>query len=218
MIEFTTNAKYVCVLYSLGGAYAPSISGLNQWYRLVLPVFLHNNIWHLVYNMIAQLTYCISLEETLGLQKFILVYFGTGIMGNLLSCSINHTNVSIGASTSLFGAIGFECVYVFENYDDLGPRRRNYAAMLFMYAFSGLNHGDAHTDSWGHMGGFIGGILISTLFLKHDNYGSISRGKLKAIAFTLLLAFFAITIGELVSLNSSEIRGQARGMEKKCKL
>ena len=152
VIEISTKTKYSCVLYNFGASYAPSVAALHQWHRLIAPVFLHWDIWHLVFNMLAQMTFCRSLEESLGLNKFILIYFGTALSGVLLSQNASQNVLAVGASTAIYGTLGFELTYVLENYEELGSRRRNYIVLLFMYVFSGISHGGKNIDFYGHMG------------------------------------------------------------------
>lgn len=76
----------------------------SQYWRFVTAIFLHGSIAHLMYNMFALFFFGIALEKLIGSRKFLLVYFGSGIIANLIS--INFYNSSLGASGAIMGIIG----------------------------------------------------------------------------------------------------------------
>ncbi len=95
------------VLVSMGAMYAPLIDSPADLYRLVMPMFLHMDLLHLLFNMVALYSVGVTLERVLGHANFLLLYLIAGITGNAVSyMSVIITGgntVSAGASTSLFG-------------------------------------------------------------------------------------------------------------------
>lgn len=73
-------------------------------WRFLTSMFLHGDIAHLLYNMIALFFFGLLLENLIGGRKFLLVYFASGIFANLIS--INFYSSSLGASGAIFGIIG----------------------------------------------------------------------------------------------------------------
>ena len=79
------------------------ISSWQVW-RFVSAIFLHGSITHLAYNMFALFFFGFALEKLIGSKKFLFVYFGTGIIANIIS--INFYPSSLGASGAIMGIIG----------------------------------------------------------------------------------------------------------------
>jgi uncharacterized protein len=76
----------------------------SQYWRFVTSIFLHGSMVHLMYNMFALLFFGFALEKTIGSRRFLLVYFGSGIIANIIS--INFYPSSLGASGAIMGIIG----------------------------------------------------------------------------------------------------------------
>ena len=96
------------VLVDMGAMYAPYIQSPLDLYRFVTPMFLHVDLMHLAFNMVALFSVGEVLERTLGKGNYLLLYFVAGITGNMVSyvADVYFTSgpsVSAGASTSVFG-------------------------------------------------------------------------------------------------------------------
>ena len=70
-----------------------------------MPIFLHADFIHLSSNIFSQLILGSMIEQQLGFVKFALLYMGSGVGGYVFS-SIANDNLSVGASTAIFGLIG----------------------------------------------------------------------------------------------------------------
>lgn len=78
----------------------------DQWYRVIVPIFLHGGIIHILINMIVQFRIGVDMEKTIGSVRFVIVYFTSGIMGFILGANFAGNGVpSTGCSGSLFGII-----------------------------------------------------------------------------------------------------------------
>jgi len=53
----------------------------NQWFRFVLPIFLHAGIVHIGFNMLLQVLLGGDIEKIIGHVRFFFVYFASGIFG-----------------------------------------------------------------------------------------------------------------------------------------
>lgn len=80
-----------------------SSSWIQIW-RFVSSIFLHSSITHLLYNMFALALFGIILEGTIGSRKFLIVYFTSGIIANLIA--VNFYSSSLGASGAIYGILG----------------------------------------------------------------------------------------------------------------
>ena len=87
----------------------------KQYDRLISSVFLHVNWIHFGFNMLALLSFSWSLEFVLGIPKYLLIYFGAMLGGNLLALYLhrNHGDYrAVGASGAISGII-FASVILF---------------------------------------------------------------------------------------------------------
>lgn len=96
------------VLVDMGAMYPPLIQSAGDLYRFVTPMFLHLDLMHLAFNMVALYSVGALLEQVLGKANFIALYFIGGITGNVVSYLAGiylegGMAVSAGASTSVFG-------------------------------------------------------------------------------------------------------------------
>lgn len=92
-----------------GAAYAPLIES-GEYYRLFTSMFLHFGIQHLINNMLLLLFLGDYLERAAGKIRYLVIYLGGGLVGNL--CSYLHElflmktgeapAVSAGASGAIF--------------------------------------------------------------------------------------------------------------------
>lgn len=76
---------------------------LEIW-RFVTSIFLHGSIIHLLSNLFALLLFGIILEKFIGSNKFLLVFFVSGILANVVAWSFYPQ--SLGASGAIMGIIG----------------------------------------------------------------------------------------------------------------
>ena len=96
------------VLVDMGAMYPPLIQSAGDLYRLITPMFLHLDLMHLAFNMVALYSVGALLEQVLGKANFIALYFIGGITGNVVSYLAGiylegGMAISAGASTSVFG-------------------------------------------------------------------------------------------------------------------
>jgi membrane associated rhomboid family serine protease len=73
-------------------------------WRLITAIFLHGSLPHLLYNLFALFFFGIALEKLIGSRKFLLLFFASGIIANLIS--VNFYPSSLGASGAIMGIIG----------------------------------------------------------------------------------------------------------------
>ncbi|MBM3231926.1 rhomboid family intramembrane serine protease [Candidatus Pacearchaeota archaeon] len=76
----------------------------SQLWRFVTPIFLHGGFAHLLYNAFALALFGSMLERIIGSRRFLLVFFISGILANIVS--VNFYDSSLGASGAIFGIIG----------------------------------------------------------------------------------------------------------------
>lgn len=75
-----------------------------QIYRFITAIFLHGSLIHLVYNLFALVFFGLILEKFIGSNKFLAVFFISGVLANVIS--VNFYESALGASGAIFGIIG----------------------------------------------------------------------------------------------------------------
>ena len=94
-------------LDNLGWKDARKIKKRGQVWRFITPVFLHASFVHLALNLISTIVIGSGLENGLGSWKLATLYFVSSFGGILFSCVFNPLAYSVGASTAIFGLIGY---------------------------------------------------------------------------------------------------------------
>ena len=107
-------------LDKLGWKDARKIKRRGQVWRFVTPVFLHASFMHLALNLISTLVIGSGLENGLGFWKLTTLYLVSGFGGILFSCVFNPLAYSVGASTAIFGLIGYYIAYLCIEWSRLG--------------------------------------------------------------------------------------------------
>jgi membrane associated rhomboid family serine protease len=86
---------------------APASFWDRPW-TLVTNLFIHASMWHILGNMITLYFFGGFLSRLIGTKKFLLVYFGGGILGNILYLLLAPSpySVAVGASGAIFALAG----------------------------------------------------------------------------------------------------------------
>ncbi len=135
----------------------------GELWRFITPVFLHGSIPHIFFNMYALLSIGTFMERQFGHGRFALLYFLSGFAGNVFSFRFTGENgFSVGASTAVFGLIGAEVIFFYQNRELFGAyAKQSIGNVVFIIAinlFIGLSPG---IDNWGHVGGLLGGMIFA---------------------------------------------------------
>lgn len=153
-------------LITLGAKNNDAIRAGELW-RLFTPMLLHDSsfLWHIGFNMYALYALGAGLERRIGHGRFLLLYLLAGFSGNVLSFLMTK-GPSVGASTSIFGLIAAEGVFLYQNRRLFGREARqamgNVVFVILLNLFLGFSSGGL-IDNWGHIGGLLGGVVF-TLF------------------------------------------------------
>ena len=131
----------------------------GEIYRLLTACFVHANFLHIFFNMYALYYIGPMVEKYYGKLKYLLIYLGSGIMGSLFSVVLSN-NVSIGASGAIFGLFGSMLYFGYKYRATLdGFVRSGIIPVLFINLILGFIV--PNIDVYGHIGGLVGGLLLS---------------------------------------------------------
>jgi len=136
----------------------------GQLWRLLTPALLHGSVMHIFFNMYALFSLGASLERYFGRTRFLLLYALGAFAGNVASFLFTD-GYSVGASTAVFGLIGAEGIFLYQNRKLFGDEaRRAIGNVIFVAAINLFVIGSLpFIDNWGHIGGLIGGLMFTSL-------------------------------------------------------
>lgn len=170
LLLFIATLIYRDLIFFLG---LQPASLLAMPWTIVTNLFVHASFWHLFANMITLFFFGGFLYRLIGRNRFLLVYFAGGILGNILFILLPPSpfSIAIGASGAIFALAGVLVV--------LMPRLRVLlyfiiplplwvVVLVFMVLWSfipGLN------IAWqAHLGGLVLGLVLGYIFRRRARY------------------------------------------------
>lgn len=135
--------------------------GILGLYRLILSLFVHVNIFHILFNMYALYVVGSQVERYYGRAKFLIIYFVSGIVASLFSnVFMASSSISVGSTGALFGLFG-ALGYFSYNYKAIlgGFLKSSIIPIIIINLFLGLYI--SGLDALAQVGGLIGGVFIS---------------------------------------------------------
>jgi membrane associated rhomboid family serine protease len=149
----------------------PVIFWLQPW-TIVTNLFVHAGLWHLAANMLTFYFFGTYLSRLIGERKFLIVYFGGGILGNILFLLLPPSpfSIAVGASGAVFALGGVLAV--------MRPKLRVFVfpipapiplwvAIIGGFFLISFIPGIA----WqAHLGGLVFGLIAGYFFRKRERY------------------------------------------------
>jgi membrane associated rhomboid family serine protease len=162
------DPSYKCDLNTLCGFGGLDNEHPDQWFRFIIPMFLHAGIIHIAFNMLLQLTMGKEMEQAIGSVRFAIVYFSSGIFGFVLGGNFAAKVIaSTGASGCLFGVLALVLLDLIYHWNERKNPIRDLMWLIVDIVVSfvlGLLPG---LDNFSHIGGFLMG-LVSGICLLHS--------------------------------------------------
>ena len=182
--------------------FAFSSPHLIEVWRLITSLFLHASASHLFFNMLGLYFFGKVLEGEVKPKKFLLIYFLSGITGNLVYGFTSSTMV-VGASGCVFGLMGFAMLmkpkeminlYVFPL--PLGVIAILYAVVETLLVYFGeFASGVAHVAH-------VGGLIMGCLFAFRMDPKRAGKGLLWLIAFLAILILLGPILGLIMGIGN----------------
>lgn len=128
----------------------------GEWYRLLTSAFLHQQIWHIGFNMLGLWFLGPPLEAALGRARFLALYLISALAGSTLTYLLAAQNqLTLGASGAVFGLFGATAVLMRRMRYDMRPIAVLLAINL-VFTFTWAN------IAWqAHIGGLVVGAVIA---------------------------------------------------------
>jgi len=170
----------------------------GEYWRLFTTMFLHANIPHLLFNMMALNIFSRDLEIIYGKKKFLAIYFIAGFFGSFGSFVLND-NVAVGASGAIFGLLGAN-LYLFT----INPEayKKIYGSDILVLIGVNLAYGfmTPQIDNAAHLCGLIGGYFASwAVGMTTEHLNAKKRFPFQASILIASLAFFLIAVPQYKS-------------------
>ncbi len=152
-----------------GAMYVPYVAEGDEYYRLFTCMFLHFGFEHLMNNMVVLLIVGWNLEMAVGKVKYLFLYIGSGLCGNVISAiwdiRTGEYAVSAGASGAVFGMIGALLYVALRNRGRIGDiSGRGIAFMVIVTLYYGFSN--TGVDNAAHVGGLLSGFLLAVLLYR----------------------------------------------------
>ncbi len=191
------GSRFVDETLLIGYALNPQLGEIvgvadGEWYRLITSVFLHEEVTHILFNLVGLWWLGRIVEPELGRSRFLAVYLLSGLGGSALAYVIDAPNQgSLGASGAIYGLIGAFAVLARRKNLDMRPVIAIVViSLIFTFNRSGI--------SWeGHIGGLVTGALV-TLGLVFA-----PRGRRTLVQAATCVAMFAVILVAVIVRTAS---------------
>ncbi|MEC2331193.1 rhomboid family intramembrane serine protease [Bacillus subtilis] len=135
----------------------------GEWWRLITPILLHAGFTHLLFNSMSIFLFAPALERMLGKARFLLVYAGSGIIGNIGTYVTEPLDyVHVGASGAIFGLFGVYLFMVLFRNELIGQEHSKMIIILLAFAVL-MSFINSNINMMAHLFGLCGGFLLSFL-------------------------------------------------------
>lgn len=171
--------------------YYPAIAE-GQIYRLFTAMFLHADLLHLAFNTYALYIIGKEVESLLGKAKFLTIYLVSGLFSSLLSSLLTQSSASVGASGAIFGLLGALLVFGFYYRVYLGNTIKS-EILPIIFINLAIGFMIPGIDNFGHIGGLLGGILITKTLGIDDK--SKKLDKINSFVIMILTFLFLVYLG-----------------------
>ncbi|MFC2017146.1 rhomboid family intramembrane serine protease [Chloroflexota bacterium] len=144
---------------------------LTRPWTIVTNLFVHIGLWHIIANMFTLYFFGRYVSRLIGERKFLIVYFGGGILGNILFVVLAPPfSIAVGASGAIFALGGVLAV--------MRPKLRVFVfpipvpIPLWVAVIGGFFIIALFPQvAWqAHLGGLVFGLIAGYLFRKRERY------------------------------------------------
>ena len=154
------------LLYNSGRLDIQSVVVAKEYGRIIWSLFLHSDINHIFNNMVILFFLGAMIEKEVGHIRYTIIYFLSGIGGNLLSLAVKLLTYdaagSIGASGAVFGLDGVLLALILfsgRKMPNVTPVRVMLMIAYSLYSgFTGVN-----IDNAAHVGGLLTGFVAGVV-------------------------------------------------------
>ena len=155
------------LLYNIGTFGVTDLIENKEWYRFFTSMFLHADIQHLVSNMLVLYYIGNVVEKQIGHLPYMIIYFLSGLAGNILSAGYelfteNYIS-SLGSSGAVFGIEGAMLMLAILNkgrITEITAGRLAFAIAFSVYC----GFTSSYVNNMAHIGGVLMGFAAAGIF------------------------------------------------------
>jgi membrane associated rhomboid family serine protease len=151
-----------------GGVVVPVGVAAGEWYRLITSGFLHVNIIHIAFNMLALYQLGMLLEPAFGRLRLFAVYMTSLLVGSMVVTIVSPDQLTIGASGAVFGLMGFAFMALrARGIDPFSTGLGGTIVINLIITFTLSSYISVGGHGGGLAGGFLCGWIMTDLGPKH---------------------------------------------------
>lgn len=145
----------------------------KEYIRLISSGFLHVDMTHLIFNMIAFYSFGLMMQYFVSPVQFIILYFGSLLAGDLLALFFNKNNYNysaVGASGAVSGVV-FASILFFPFGDItfiflpfIKIPSWLFGILYLLYTVYGMNKSNDNIGHEAHLGGAVAGVVLALFF------------------------------------------------------
>jgi rhomboid protease GluP len=165
------------VLFDLGAMAPAVVLWQGEWWRLLTSTFLHFNVMHIAFNLLALWFLGRLVERRLGAVRFLVVYLLSGVLSMgmyvvLLQLGwVSMYTLVVGASGSIMGLIGAEAAILLRLWRTDASRiaRQHFLrALLFVLLQASMDLLIPQFSFTGHLSGALFGFVLASLLYRRQ--------------------------------------------------
>ncbi|ANW19231.1 rhomboid family intramembrane serine protease [Streptomyces clavuligerus] len=194
-LVLSLGERFVSQLELIGYAFSPQLGEIvgvahDQWYRLLTAVFLHQELSHILFNLLGLWFLGRMVEPALGRRRFLALYLLSGLGGSTLAYLVAEPNQpSLGASGAIFGLMGAFVVLARRVQLDMRP-------VVLILGVSLVLTFTRPDISWeGHIGGLVTGAVIAAgmVYAPRERRALVQSAVCGAVLLVMVVAVLART-------------------------
>ena len=122
----------------IGSMSNAKVFGEGEWWRLILHVYLHAGVLHMLFYVFALLFAGKVVEKKIGSLPYLFLYHVIAIVNAIVMCLIFPDSTSVGASAGIFAMIGIVCVMKWKK-DTVCSEMLKKGELIYIIVFSVLS-------------------------------------------------------------------------------
>jgi len=175
----------------------------GEFIRMLSSGFLHVNMQHLIFNMFSLYFFAPVVINSLGTLLFLVVYFGSLIVGNVLSYKFHENEyhyTAVGASGAVMGVI-YSAILLQPGMSlslfliPIPIPSYIFGVGYLLYSIYGMKAKNDNIGHDAHFGGAIGGYVLTLMFASYLFKTNITM--IGILAIPILLLFVLKRMGKI---------------------
>jgi rhomboid protease GluP len=176
----------------MGAYYKTFIEANHEYWRFITAGFVHIDFIHLLMNMVALISFGTLLERTYGSLRVGLVLLVGIFFGSFFVFAVQGNILLVGMSAGIYALLGLMLVFFFETGIIRQPAVQT--QMLRLALINILLNFLPQVSFLGHLGGFMGGILMGIVLTKKESWKPMRiHAFIASVLLVVSLGYLSVT-------------------------